>query len=50
MRVYFFRLIYFERERERARTSEEGAERRDRIPGRLFAISAEPDMELELTN
>ena len=42
-------LIYFERERK----SRGGAERkgeRERIPRRLYAVSAEPNMGLNLTN
>ena len=50
--TYFFLSLFIlrERERERESTSGGGAERRDRIPGRLRAISAEPDAGLELTN
>ena len=43
--------LYFERARERARAGEEQRKRereRERIPSRLCAVSAEPDMELEL--
>ena len=35
-----------ERERQRERTEKEG----ERIPSRLYAVSAEPDAGLELTN
>ena len=37
-------FIYFQRERERGRSRERGKER---IPSRLHAISAEPDVGLE---
>ena len=44
-------LFIFERERERARASGGGTERaRKRIPSRLRALSAEPDVGLNLTN
>ena len=49
----FFKLIYLvltERERERESTSRGGAERSDRIPSRLHAIRAEPDVGLEPMN
>ena len=53
-RPNFLKLfIYFEIERERAHahTSGGGAERRrDRLSSRFHAISAEPDVGLELTN
>ena len=39
----FFKFIYFERQREWGRG-------RERIPGGLHAVSAEPDAGLELTN
>ena len=39
------------REREREREQGRGRERRrETIPGRLHAVSAEPDMGLKLTN
>ena len=42
-------FIYFEKEGEN--TSRGGAERgRERVPSRLCAVSAEPDVGLELTN
>ena len=47
--LYFFfcfvLFIYFERQREQRRG---GERRRRRIPGRLRAVSAEPDAGLEL--
>ena len=47
--VFFFRFIYFEREREN--TSGGGAERgRERIPSRLYTVSLEPDTVLEFMN
>ena len=50
-----FPNVYFEREREREQASRQeqgrGRERgRDRIPGRLCAVSPEPDLWLQLTN
>ena len=51
--VFFLSLfMYFESKRERVWAHTwGGAERgRDRIPSRLFAISAEPEVGLELTN
>ena len=47
--VYFFKFIYVfrEKESERAREQVTGGER---IPGRLCALSAEPDVGLYLTN
>ena len=48
---YFFKFIYFERERERAHMSREVAERGgERVPSRLEAVSTEPDAGLELKN
>ena len=50
--IFFFKFI-FERERERvcARVGEGPRERgRERIPSRLWAVSAEPDAGLKLTN
>ena len=38
--------VYFERQREQRRGIERG---RERIPGRLHAVSTEPDMGLEPT-
>ena len=50
----FFQFVYFERERarEHACVSREGQRERerDRIPSRLCAVSAEPDMGLDPTN
>ena len=43
-------FVYFEREREREHSGEGAKRRRDRIPSRLHAISAEPAVRLELTN
>ena len=43
--VFFFNL--FLRERERRQGRERG---RGRVPSRLFTVSTEPDMGLELTN
>ena len=40
-------FIYFEREYEQGRGRERG---RARIPSRLHAVSAEPNVGLELTN
>ena len=55
--IYFFKFIYFERERTcaYAPTSEKGAEEegergRDRIPSRLHIVITEPDVGLELMN
>ena len=53
--ILFLKFIYVEREGERERVSEHvqgrGRERRrDRIPGRLYTVSTEPDMELKLPN
>ena len=46
---YFFKCLFILRERERA--SKGGAEREgDRIPSRLHAVSAEPNMGLKPTN
>ena len=39
-----------ERERERAQAEEEQRERGERIPSRLHAINAEPDMRLKPTD
>ena len=52
---FFFKVIYFERGRgrEKASASRGGAERegeREKIPSRLRAVSAEPDMGLEPMN
>ena len=56
---YFFKFIYFAREREKQREGEKervgkgGAERkgeRERIPSRIHAVSTEPDTGLNLTN
>ena len=46
-------FIYFEKERPCASTSWGGAERereRERIPNRLFIVSAEPDIGLDSQN
>ena len=43
---YFFKFIYL-REREWGRGRERG---RERIPSRFHAVSAEPNVGLELTN
>ena len=50
-RIFFFFFIYFEKARVHAPMSGGGAERgRKRILPRLHIISAELEMELELTN
>ena len=47
--MHLLKFIYFEREREH--TQWRGRERgRKRIPSRLHAVSAEPDVGLDLTN
>ena len=48
-----FFCCLFERERERERDREEGRSRErgsERIPSRLHAVSAKPDVGLDLTN
>ena len=48
-----FKFIYLLRERESTPISGGGAERereREKIPRRLWALSTEPDVELELMN
>ena len=57
MYFLFFNFVYSERkrerERERSHEHEEGSGRergRERTPSRLHAVSAEPDVGLELTN
>ena len=48
---FFLKFIYFERDRASGRGAEREREReRERIPGRLRAVSAEPDVGLELMN
>ena len=47
----FLSLFIFEGEIENMKMSQGGAEREgQRIPSRLHAVSAEPDVELKLTN
>ena len=51
--VSFFFLVFIYFERERMHVHEQGRDRereRERIPSRLRAVSAEPDVGLELTN
>ena len=49
LKIFFFEFI-FEREREQAQVGEGQIERRQRIPSRVCAVSAEPDVGLELMN
>ena len=47
MKIFFkFIYLFWEREREQER----GRERRERIPSRLYIVSAEPDVGLQLGN
>ena len=48
--VFFFFLVYFERESARIRAQGRGRERGERIPSRLRVVSTEPDTGLDLTN
>ena len=46
----FLKFIYFERQREIASGGGAQSEERVRTPSRLYAVSAEPDTRLRLTN
>ena len=51
--IFFYSLfIYFEREKEEDSMCEQGRgrEETERIPNRLHAVSAEPDLGLDPTN
>ena len=51
LRFVFSMFLYFERERDRGSERGRGRERgTERIPRRLRAVSAEPDVGLKLTN
>ena len=47
---FFFFNVYFLREKERECTGRDRERGRERIPSRLCAVSAEPDVGLKLAN
>ena len=48
---FFFKVIYFEREKETVCARGQGREkRRERIPNRLHTVSVEPNMGLDTMN
>ena len=49
-KMYFFKFIYLEKERERVQERGRERGRLPRIPSRLCVVSAEPEMGLNLTN